>query len=67
MIIQNLRLKQLIINFSLNIYIFWLCQISDIDLDLNFFKNYINFFEFIIDWVISLLLIIEIDLNKNLY
>ena len=67
MIIQNLRLKQLIINFSLNIYIFWLCQISDIDLDLNYFKNYINFFEFIIDWVISLLLIIEIDLNKNLY
>ena len=65
--IQNLLLKQLIINFSLNIYIFWLCQISDIDLDLNFFKNYINFFEFIIDWVISLLLIIEIDLNKNLY
>ena len=40
---------------------------GDIDLDLNFFKNYINFFEFIIDWVISLLLIIEIDLNKNLY
>ena len=67
MIIQNLRLKQLIINFSLNIYIFWLCQISDIDLDLNYFKNYINFFKFIIDWVISLLLIIEIDLNKNLY
>ena len=49
MIIQNLRLKQLIINFSLNIYIFWLCQISDIDLDLNYFKNYINFFKFIID------------------
>ena len=67
MIIQNLRLKQLIINFSLNIYIFWLCQISDIDLDLNYFKNYINFFKFIIDWVISLILIIEIDLNKNLY
>ena len=67
MIIQNLRLKQLIINFSLNIYIFWLCQISDIDLDLNYFKNYINFFKFIIDQVISLLLIIEIDLNKNLY
>ena len=67
MIIQNLRLKPLIINFSLNIYIFWLCQISDIDLDLNYFKNYINFFKFIIDQVISLLLIIEIDLNKNLY
>ena len=67
MIIQNLRLKHLIINFSLNIYIFWLCQISDIDLDLNYFKNYINFFKFIIDQVISLLLIIEIDLNKNLY
>jgi hypothetical protein len=67
MIIQNLRLKHLIINFSLNIYIFWLCQISDIDLDLNYFKNYINFFKFIIDYVISLLLIIEIDLNKNLY
>ena len=67
MIIQNLRLKPLIINFSLNIYIFWLCQISDIDLDLNYFKNYINFFKFIIDLVISLLLIIEIDLNKNLY
>ena len=65
--IQIPLLKQLIINFSLNIYIFWLCQISDIDLDLNYFKNYINFFKFIIDQVISLLLIIEIDLNKNLY
>ena len=66
--IQNPLLKQLIINFSSHyIYIFWLCQISDIDLDLNYFKNYINFFKFIIDWVISLLLIIEIDLNKNLY
>ena len=65
--IQNLLLKLFFINFSLYIYIFWLCQISDIDLDLNYFKNYINFFKFIIDWVISLLLIIEIDLNKNLY
>ena len=66
--IQIPLLKQLTINFfSHYIYIFWLCQISDIDLDLNYFKNYINFFEFIIDWVISLLLIIEIDLNKNLY
>jgi hypothetical protein len=47
--IQNLLLKQLIINFfSHYIYIFWLCQISDIDLDLNYFKNYINFFKIII-------------------
>ena len=64
--IQNLLLKLFFIN-SHYTYIFWLCQISDIDLDLNYFKNYINFFKFIIDWVISLLLIIEIDLNKNLY